>query len=155
MPRLHTHYDNLKVTRNAPPEIIRAAYKTLSQKFHPDRNPSNPNATRTFQMISLAYEVLSDPIRRRDHDDWIARMEAEQEAAAAASQAAIMVPATQTRVQSGRRAPGAWIRELRRLASAFHLPMKFAHTRTRIGSVSKVCMLGALASVLVFGFLSG
>jgi DnaJ-class molecular chaperone len=76
MPRIHTHYDNLKVARNAPPEVIRAAYKTLSQKFHPDRNPGKPNATRTFQLISLAYEVLSDPVKRRAHDEWILAEEA-------------------------------------------------------------------------------
>ena len=79
MPRGHTHYDNLKVTRNAPPEVIRAAYKSLSQKFHPDRNPDDPNATRTFQIINTAYEVLSDPLKRREHDDWIASVESEQE----------------------------------------------------------------------------
>lgn len=76
MAQIHTHYDNLKVTRNAPPEVIRAAYKSLSQKFHPDRNPGNPNATHTFQMIGQAYEVLSDPLKRRDHDNWIAAAEA-------------------------------------------------------------------------------
>lgn len=77
MSKVHTHYDNLKVTRNAPPEVIRAAYKSLSQKFHPDRNPDDPNATRTFQIINTAYEVLSDPVKRREHDDWIAASEAE------------------------------------------------------------------------------
>lgn len=80
MSHIHTHYDNLKVARNAPPEVIRAAYKTLSQKFHPDRNPDKPNATRTFQLISHAYEVLSDPARRRAHDEWIAAEEAKQQA---------------------------------------------------------------------------
>jgi DnaJ-class molecular chaperone len=80
MPKIHTHYDNLKVTRNAPPEVIRAAYKTLSQKFHPDRNPDNHSATRTFQIINSAYEVLSNPVKRREHDDWIAAAEAEGEA---------------------------------------------------------------------------
>ena len=79
MPKVHTHYDNLKVTRNAPPEVIRAAYKSLSQKFHPDRNPGDPGATRTFQIINTAYEVLSDPLKRREHDDWIASVEAEPE----------------------------------------------------------------------------
>lgn len=79
MSQIHTHYDNLKVARNAPPEIIRAAYKTLSQKFHPDRNPDKPNATRTFQLISLAYEVLSDPVKRQAHDDWIAAEEKKQQ----------------------------------------------------------------------------
>ncbi|WP_151445972.1 J domain-containing protein [Lacisediminimonas profundi] len=79
MSRVHTHYDNLRVTRNAPPEVIRAAYKSLSQKFHPDRNPGDPTATRTFQIINIAYEVLSDPARRTEHDEWIAAEEAAQQ----------------------------------------------------------------------------
>ena len=81
MPDLHTHYDNLKVARNAPPEVIRAAYKTLSQKFHPDRHPDNQSATRTFQIIHSAYEVLSDPVKRREHDQWIALSEGKGAAA--------------------------------------------------------------------------
>jgi DnaJ-class molecular chaperone len=76
MPRIHTHYDNLKVTRNAPPEVIRAAYKTLCQKFHPDRNPDNENAKKTFLLIRTAYETLSDPEKRRLHDAWIVSVEA-------------------------------------------------------------------------------
>jgi curved DNA-binding protein CbpA len=75
MPRVHTHYDNLKVTRNAPPEVIRAAYKTLCQKFHPDRNPNNENAKRTFLLIRTAYETLADPEKRKLHDAWIASVE--------------------------------------------------------------------------------
>lgn len=75
MAQIHTHYDNLKVTRNAPPEVIRAAYKSLSQKFHPDRNPDNPAATHAIQIINLAYEVLSDPVKRKEHDRWIAKAE--------------------------------------------------------------------------------
>lgn len=77
MARIHTHYDNLKVARDAPPEVIRAAYKTLSQKYHPDRNPDNPDAIRIIQVINTAYDVLSDPVKRREHDEWIARKEAE------------------------------------------------------------------------------
>ncbi len=75
MKQLHTHYDNLKVARDAPPEVIRAAYKTLSHKFHPDRHGGSAKATQTFQLIHTAYEVLSDPERRRKHDAWIARAE--------------------------------------------------------------------------------
>ncbi len=75
MAHLHTHYDNLKVARNAPPEVIRAAYKTLSQKYHPDRNPGSPEAIRVIQIINSAYEVLSDPVKRQEHDEWIARTE--------------------------------------------------------------------------------
>ena len=77
MAQVHTHYDNLKVARNAPPEVIRAAYKTLSQKYHPDRNQGNPDAIRIIQIINTAYEVLSDPVKRQEHDQWIARMESE------------------------------------------------------------------------------
>lgn len=69
--QIHTHYDNLKIARNAPPEVIRAAYKTLSQKFHPDRNSDKEEATRTFQIINSAYEILSDPVKRKAHDEWI------------------------------------------------------------------------------------
>src|SRR5690242_10373040 len=75
MARIHTHYDNLKVARNAPPEVIRAAYKTLSQKYHPDRNPGSADAIRIIQIINSAYEVLSDPVKRQEHDEWIARNE--------------------------------------------------------------------------------
>lgn len=76
----HTHYDNLKVTRNAPPEVIRAAYKTLCQQFHPDRHGGDLKATQTFQIINAAYEVLSDPGKRRQHDEWIAKAEAVEQA---------------------------------------------------------------------------
>jgi curved DNA-binding protein CbpA len=75
MARIHTHYDNLKVARNAPPEVIRAAYKTLSQKYHPDRNGGSADAIRVIQLINGAYAVLSDPVKRREHDEWIARSE--------------------------------------------------------------------------------
>jgi curved DNA-binding protein CbpA len=79
MARIHTHYDNLKVARNAPPEVIRAAYKTLSQKYHPDRNPDSKDAIRIIQIINLAYEVLSDPAKRQEHDEWIERSEDEEQ----------------------------------------------------------------------------
>lgn len=79
MARVHTHYDNLKVARNAPPEVIRAAYKTLSQKYHPDRNGNSEKAIRIIQIINSAYEVLSDPVKRQEHDAWIVRAEAEAE----------------------------------------------------------------------------
>ncbi len=76
MAQVHTHYDNLKVARDAPPEVIRAAYKTLCQKYHPDRNGNSADAIRVIQIINSAYAVLSDPEKRREHDEWIARTEA-------------------------------------------------------------------------------
>jgi DnaJ-class molecular chaperone len=86
MTKVYTHYDNLKVTRKAPPEVIRAAYKTLSQRFHPDKNPDDAEAARIMAIINTAYEVLSDPDKRQEHDLWIEKMEAMNSANGQASQ---------------------------------------------------------------------
>lgn len=75
MSKLRTHYDNLKVTRDAPDFVIRAAYKTLSQKYHPDKHPGDERATRAMAIINGSYDALSDPEKRADHDAWIAREE--------------------------------------------------------------------------------
>ena len=72
--QLETHYDNLKVLRNAPVEVIKASYRALSQKYHPDRNP-DPDALRSMQVINQAWDVLSDPDKRATHDRWIASQE--------------------------------------------------------------------------------
>ena len=68
MGRPHTHYDNLKVARNAPPEVIKAAYKALSQRYHPDKNNS-PDATRIMKILNDAYAVLGDTEGRRRYDE--------------------------------------------------------------------------------------
>lgn len=78
--QLHTHYDNLKVARNAPDSVIRAAYKALSQQYHPDKNGGDEGAARVMRLINQAYAELSDPTRRQAHDAWIAQQEAQQEA---------------------------------------------------------------------------
>jgi hypothetical protein len=78
MAQVYTHYDNLKVARNAPREVIRAAYRVLSQKFHPDRNPDNADAERIMAIINTSYEILSDPNKRQEHDQWIALQERER-----------------------------------------------------------------------------
>lgn len=73
MDPIHTHYDNLKVSRDAPLEVIRAAFKILSQKHHPDKNPDGDTAlvARRMTLINLAYDTLSDPNKRAQHDRWI------------------------------------------------------------------------------------
>lgn len=75
MAKIRTHYDNLNVARTADIAVIKAAYKALAQKYHPDRNPDNPNAEWIMQIINKAYEVLSDPIKRAEHDRWIDEQE--------------------------------------------------------------------------------
>jgi curved DNA-binding protein CbpA len=77
LPRVQTHYDNLKVTRDAPPEVIRAAYRSLTLKYHPDRNGDNDDTARIMRILNAAYDVLSDPARREEHDRWIADNEAD------------------------------------------------------------------------------
>ncbi len=72
-----THYDNLQVMRNASPEVIRAAYKGLTQRYHPDRHPEDRTRyERVMKIINEAFEVLSDPGKRAEHDAWITRQEA-------------------------------------------------------------------------------
>ncbi|MES3021388.1 MAG: J domain-containing protein [Pseudomonadota bacterium] len=75
MAKIHTHYDNLKVARMAPQEVIRAAYKALSQKYHPDKNPGDEKSARIMAIVNSAYGILSDPERRKEHDEWIAAEE--------------------------------------------------------------------------------
>ena len=79
MAKIHTHYDNLKVSRMAPQEVIRAAYKALSQKYHPDKNPGDEKAARIMAILNSAYDTLSDTQRRKEHDEWIAAEEWEIE----------------------------------------------------------------------------
>lgn len=70
-----TYYDVLQVERDASPERVRAAYRRMAQKYHPDKLPGNANAARAMAAINAAYEVLSDPHRRTEHDLWIRRSE--------------------------------------------------------------------------------
>ncbi|HEY4374239.1 MAG TPA: J domain-containing protein [Burkholderiales bacterium] len=79
MSPVKSHYDNLKVMRNAPPEVIRAAYKTLAQKYHPDRHSDKEEAERILKIINVAYDVLSDPEQRAAHDAWIDEQESFKE----------------------------------------------------------------------------
>lgn len=61
-------YDVLGVQRDAKPEAIRAAYRKLAKKHHPDLNPGKPEAAERFKTISLANEILSDPEKRGRYD---------------------------------------------------------------------------------------
>ena len=60
-------YETLQVHPDASPEVIKAAYKSLSTKYHPDRDKS-ADAARRFAEIQKAFDVLSDPDRRRRYD---------------------------------------------------------------------------------------
>ena len=75
MPKVHSHYENLKVERDASPTAIRVAYRTLTRRYHPDRNPGDADAARIMSTVNVAYETLSDPAKRRAHDEWIDQAE--------------------------------------------------------------------------------
>jgi hypothetical protein len=61
------HYAVLQVTVDAHPEVIKAAYRALAAKFHPDTYPG-PDALERMVRINQAYEVLSAADRRRAYD---------------------------------------------------------------------------------------
>lgn len=70
-----THYDILNVTRDAPQEVIRAAYKALCRQYHPDLNAQSADTTRTMAVINVSYDILSSPSKRRAYDAWLAEQE--------------------------------------------------------------------------------
>jgi curved DNA-binding protein len=63
-------YETLGVKRDASVEDIRKAYRKLAKKHHPDINPGNKSAEDRFKAVSSAYEVLSDPKRRAEYDEF-------------------------------------------------------------------------------------
>lgn len=63
------------VTRNSSAKDIKKAYYQLAKKYHPDTNKADPNASKKFQEVSEAYEVLSDDAKRKEYDTWGATSE--------------------------------------------------------------------------------
>jgi len=64
------YYKILGVNKNATTEDIKKAYRKLARKYHPDLNPNNPEAQKTFQQVNEANEVLSDPENRKKYDQY-------------------------------------------------------------------------------------
>jgi DnaJ-class molecular chaperone len=62
-------YEILGVTKAAPPDEIRKAYLRLAKKLHPDLNPGSQHAEEQFKKVSAAYDLLSDPAKRKRFDD--------------------------------------------------------------------------------------
>jgi len=62
------YYKTLGVDRNANEEDIKRAYRKLALQYHPDRNPGNKQAEEKFKEINEAYQVLSDPEKRKRYE---------------------------------------------------------------------------------------
>jgi len=64
------YYKILGVSKNATDKEIKKAYRKLARKHHPDTNPDDPKAEERFKEINEAYEVLSDPEKRKKYDQF-------------------------------------------------------------------------------------
>jgi curved DNA-binding protein len=63
-------YEVLGVSKTASAAEIQKAYRKLSKKYHPDRNPGDKQADATYKEVQAAYEVLSDPTKRETFDQF-------------------------------------------------------------------------------------
>jgi len=64
------YFQVLGVDRSADAEAIKRAFRKLARQYHPDVNPDNKDAEARFKEISEAYEVLSDPQKRRRYEQF-------------------------------------------------------------------------------------
>jgi molecular chaperone DnaJ len=64
------HYEVLGVSKTAAPDVIKKAFHKLALKYHPDKNPGDKKAEEAFKEINEAYQVLSDPDKRKQYDQF-------------------------------------------------------------------------------------
>ena len=71
--RMRDPYTVLGVSRSADLTEIKAAWRTMAKKLHPDQNRGDPNAQSRFTEVGRAYDLLKDPDKRRRYDEMLNR----------------------------------------------------------------------------------
>lgn len=64
------YYEVLGVERNASQDEIKKAYRKLALKYHPDRNPDDPEAEKSFKEAAEAYDILGSDDKRKQYDQF-------------------------------------------------------------------------------------
>ena len=64
------YYDILGIAKSASDSEIKAAYRKLAMKYHPDRNPNNSEAEKKFREVTESYEVLKDKEKKSAYDQF-------------------------------------------------------------------------------------
>ena len=70
MENFRNYYEILGVSREAAPEEVKRAYRQLARRYHPDLNPGDLGAEEQFKQIGEAYDVLSDPDKRAQYEEF-------------------------------------------------------------------------------------
>ena len=64
------YYEVLGINRDSSESDLKKVYRRLAMKFHPDKNPDDPDAEKHFTEVKEAYEVLSNPEKRAIYDQY-------------------------------------------------------------------------------------